>query len=826
MLLLALLFPAHATTRTVGEGGDHATLAEAVAAAAPGDRIEIGAGSFPVGGLTVPVDVTIAGAGPEATVLSGEGPLLVVPAGVSLGLAEVGLEPSAGRAMAATDATLELDTVRMEGGRHPERGGCLDLAGGTATLTGTAFVDCRTEGFGGAIHAAGATLDLDAVSVRTSRAERGGGLFLDGGAVMITGSTFTRNGASAGENRGIGGAIATEATTLRVVRTTFVENRVVEGHGGAISTFGGRLELEDVDMVGLAGQPEATRYFGGGLAAYDTVLTWRGGTLTDLDVAHDGSEGSFGLGGAILIYGDTGADFTLEGLKLLRSAATAFGGGVRIDTGNGVIRGCTFEDGLADYGAGLHVATGGRVVVEGSTFRRNRARFAGAVRWRPTGTEGATAELVLRDNLFEDNEADRYGGVLYGRAARALVLDGNRLFRNRAQLGGALMLWAVEAVEVRRNHFCLNRAEGGTDPDGGALASYLTGRASYTVAHNLFQENRAVARGGAVSLLRDGPVDLIHNTFLANRAAVGAALGARGTEATPQQVQLRHNLVAWSAAGDGVDGDDLEATLAWNAFHRNQAVDTGPDLPPLDGTHLFEEPALQAYDPDGECGDDVAVPRSDSPLVDAGDPAEADPDGSAPDIGWTGGAAADPAFWTDADGDGAEAWRDCDDDDATRFPGAEEVARDGIDQDCDGEDALDADGDGFDGGEDGPDCDDQDPEVNPDAAETWYDGIDQDCDGADDFDRDRDGFEGGPDGEDCDDQDPAIHPEAPDPVGDGIDQDCDGRDGGPGDAREATTRRCTCQGVTAPAGLLGALLALGLVVARRRGGRHGGRRRA
>ncbi len=93
----------------------------------------------------------------------------------------------------------------------------------------------------------------------------------------------------------------------------------------------------------------------------------------------------------------------------------------------------------------------------------------------------------------------------------------------------------------------------------------------------------------------------------------------------------------------------------------------------------------------------------------------------------------------------ARSSNDCDDADATRYPGAPEVAGDSIDQDCDGSDAcyVDDDGDGF--GVDarlvpadgcratglvasGGDCDDGDPDRHPDAAATG-DGVDRDCDG-------------------------------------------------------------------------------------------------
>jgi hypothetical protein len=84
---------------------------------------------------------------------------------------------------------------------------------------------------------------------------------------------------------------------------------------------------------------------------------------------------------------------------------------------------------------------------------------------------------------------------------------------------------------------------------------------------------------------------------------------------------------------------------------------------------------------------------------------------------------------------------------------------------------TDEDGDGY--ALEGGDCNDQDPSIHPGAEEVWYDGVDQDCDG-NDADQDGDGFpKSGFGGTDCNDDDPAIFPGAPE-VCDGADQDCDG----------------------------------------------------
>lgn len=169
---------------------------------------------------------------------------------------------------------------------------------------------------------------------------------------------------------------------------------------------------------------------------------------------------------------------------------------------------------------------------------------------------------------------------------------------------------------------------------------------------------------------------------------------------------------------------------------------------------------------------------------------------------------------TQPEGSYVESSTDCNDADAGINPAAEEIAHDGVDQNCDGSDSAvwfaDEDGDGFGNAEMsvialiGPDgyvtkagdCDDTDAEINPGVLDIPDDDIAQNC-GALTYrfyvDFDEDGYgagtpligTGAPSGPinfvqsqagDCDDSNAEINPEVLEIVGDGIDQDCDGID--------------------------------------------------
>jgi hypothetical protein len=128
----------------------------------------------------------------------------------------------------------------------------------------------------------------------------------------------------------------------------------------------------------------------------------------------------------------------------------------------------------------------------------------------------------------------------------------------------------------------------------------------------------------------------------------------------------------------------------------------------------------------------------------------------------------------DVDGDGYPIPADCDDTDPAIHPGVDDVRDNGVDEDCDGEDAVNLDRDN-DGHAVPADCNNNDPAIYPGATEIPDNAVDENCDGHDAVNLDRDG-DGYPRPLDCADSDPNVKPGARDIPRSGVAEDCDGED--------------------------------------------------
>lgn len=740
-LLLVVSWSAHAATITVP--GDEPDLGAAVRAAAPGDTIEVDAGTWDGG--TIGKDLTIIGvAGSATTTLSGGGfdDVLTIDSGATVVVEGFTFVPSlAGRAIDVTTGNLTARDVIVRGNLVADRPGAAMRVRSGASLTIEDSIlenNTATGQPGGHIHADDATLVV-------RRTRMAGGNADEGGAIWATSTRVTLEDCELVDNEAAGGgALFADGSTVTAIASLFDGNVAAgdwsEPDGGAILMTGGAIAtLEDCMLV-----DNISDVRGGAVHAGDGSLTV---------VRGEASGNRSGYGGAY--YVDGGGSIVLTDTLVESNEATdGSGGGLRMraDGGELVVQGTAFvgNSAVVDGGGIAAYPLAGSVSAEivASRFDENTADGAGG------GVQIASVQGTFAGNRFCLNQAAQGAGVWVGGDGGAWT---NNRFQHNAATGAGGAMWVGDggSTEVINNTFVANRAL-----DGGAVSAEQTSLA--------FVNNAVAYQGEGGGMAAEGVTGaLTHSLFWDNDPA----------DLSPNLAAVVGADVLFVEPGFTSFTDDLDCNddMLWPTVG-SALIDAGdPSILDPDGTRsdigAYGGPSAEALpgeDGDGDGYGDGVDCDDEDPSVNPG----AEEDCSSIDRDCSGDpydAAEGGTWYVDGDGDGygtdaetqlgceqpegfVDNADDCDDGDPQVNPGALERCN-GRDDTCDGEvdegvvDAwyTDADGDGFGAGEPIDQCD-------PSANLVSVDG-------------------------DCDDDDPTVFPGADDEEGDGIDANCDGADG-------------------------------------------------
>jgi hypothetical protein len=369
----ALAAPAFATsfnvTTTIDNVNDanciptSCTLRQAINAATsttpPGDSISVPAGTYTVNSgfgqlVTHAAQVTITGAGPAATILSGNGVsrVLQIPASATVSLKNLAITHGAAATTGGGINITGVSSVTLDN---------VQLSSNDALASGT------TSGAAGAIGEGGfgGSLTIRDSDISGNRAFGGSGTFGgEGGAMFVSGtadiSNTTINGNTAKAGTASGGkasAGAIEDLGTLTLSNSSITNNTAEGatngggDGGAIVEVGSTLTIDASTFSGnLAGAGSSS---GGGNAG---VIEADGGTinLTNSTISGNTAGGSASGAGVAGALEANGGAFILTNTTLAGNTAAgtgSFGGNLRANGGTYKFTNSIIAGGVAEAGS-------------------------------------------------------------------------------------------------------------------------------------------------------------------------------------------------------------------------------------------------------------------------------------------------------------------------------------------------------------------------------------------------------------------------------------------------------------------------------------------
>ena len=495
-------------------------IATAIAAAGPGDTIHVAAGTY-TGGFTIDKSLRLVGAGADATIIAGGGPVITI-----------------GTFGAADEPIVSISGVTITGGvtrSSPESApffGAEDVlaSGGGVEIPPNAGVT------GGATVTISNSIITNNRAAPTSAVDSGFPCPPDITIACINGDLpFARAGGGGVDNWG----------TLTLVKSTLSNNRVgsasglssdaSEVDGGAIQNWLGPLTIENTIISGNeagAAAPDGRSADSGAIFLQGGTLTMRNSSLTD-------NQANLSAAMPRDVNGDLGA--VAGGMHIARNVSTATIDNSTI-TGNSARMSNTLGDATA-FSAGIHVDVGVTFRLTNSVVSDNRVTAATL-----PGSSGSI-------------EADSGAGEMHGTISDTSFVGNTVSVRSAAGdasviAGASIFFGSISHSLVRGNRVQASAPRGVASAYGGGLVADIGGmtlRATTITANAAEADGRsATVQGGGLfdapisNGPPGGPLALIDSAITENALAGNgpAILQGGGLYIQGQPLTLTNSVIA------------------------------------------------------------------------------------------------------------------------------------------------------------------------------------------------------------------------------------------------------------------------------------------
>lgn len=407
------------------------------------------------------------------------------------------------------------------------------------------------------------SMDVTNSTFLNNKATNGGGIYFTGtGSAIIKSCDFTGNTATTSGGGIYNGGKAT------ITKNIFTSNGATTS-GGGLYNSGASTTITSCDFSGNTSASGGGIYSTTASTIKDCIFTknivtasgggmWSGGTPTITNNIFTSNEATTSGGG----LHNTGAstitncDFTENKVTVTTSTTATNGGGGIWNSGAGTIENCSFDINTAE-------ATGTGSVSGGGIYSSGNATI------RSCSFTENSAKITTNTS-----EATKGGGGLWNSGTGEI--KNNNFFQNRVSATGAGTIYGGGMYNAGAGSItdCIFTENVATTTGTGAVngGGIYNNNAKSTITGCVFSENSATTNGGGINAAGDdAPTKIATSIFSGNRATSGGGLYRDGKNAmTVESCNFTANETTTS--GGGIYNNTGAATITSCAFTQNSVT--------------------------------------------------------------------------------------------------------------------------------------------------------------------------------------------------------------------------------------------------------------